>query len=237
MKKHMPCSSSNHRRRALATSLPLALGASLLSFCGHGHHGAKGVHDEHRFQNADQWAKVFEDPRRDAWQRPDALIRTLDLDPAARVADIGSATGYLTVRLARAVPRGRVYGFDLQPDMVRYLAERAQREKLPQLTSLKARRDGIDVPEPLDLVFTCNTYHHLEDRVAYFRRIASQLKPSGRVAVVDFKPGPLPVGPPERHRVRLEMLDRELTAAGFVKVSHDLSTLPHQYIAMYRKAP
>lgn len=234
----------------LLLPLPLALSCGGSAppprrHAGHHHHrDAPGEHSEyrthrkhHRFHDAERWAKIFESPKRDAWQRPDALVAALGLRPGDRVADIGAATGYLTVRLARAVPQGKVYGFDIEPDMVRYLAARATREKLGNLTALAAAKDAIRSPEPLDLVFTCNTYHHLPDRVAYFKRLAAQLKPGGRVAVVDFKMGPLPVGPPERERVPLPTLHAELTAAGFVKVSHDVTTLPHQYIAIYRKAP
>jgi hypothetical protein len=64
--------------------------------------------DHHRFDDADAWAARFEDPKRDAWQRPDEVIALLALAPDAKVADIGSATGYFPVRVARAVPQGHV---------------------------------------------------------------------------------------------------------------------------------
>src|SRR5688500_2205030 len=89
----------------------------------HDTHGLGGPHAA--FANADAWTQVFDDPTRDAWQRPDEVLRALELGPAMTVADVGAGTGYLSVRLARAVPRGEVIATDLEPDMVRFLSERA----------------------------------------------------------------------------------------------------------------
>src|SRR6266496_1223846 len=104
----------------------------------------------HRFGDAEKWAKVFDDPERDAWQKPHEVIEALALAPDAVVADIGSGTGYFAVRLARFVPKGRVYGVDTEPGMVKYLAERARREGLANLVSIAGqcgpRADGGRVP-------------------------------------------------------------------------------------------
>ena len=96
-------------------------------------HGEQHMH--RRFDDAEKWSKVFDDPARDAWQKPVEVIAALKLAPDAVVADIGSGTGYFAVRLARAVPRGRVYGADVEPEMVRFLNDRAARESLGNLSS------------------------------------------------------------------------------------------------------
>ena len=118
-------------------------------------------HHQHRFQDAERWSGVFDDPARDAWQKPDDVIRALAVAPDALVADIGSGTGYFAVRLARAVPRGHVYGADLEPDMVKYLAERGRRDGLTNLTSIQAAPSDPRFPQPVDLVLVVNTYHHI----------------------------------------------------------------------------
>src|SRR5512143_3695049 len=92
----------------------------------------------HRFEHADEWAKQFDDPSRDAWQQPDRVIAALALTPAMTVADVGAGTGYFSVRLARAVPQGEVLATDIEPDMVRYLGERATREHLPNIKAVLA---------------------------------------------------------------------------------------------------
>jgi len=62
-------------------------------------------HAYHRFEHAEDWVARFEDPSRDAWQKPDEVIRTFSASPSASVADIGAGTGYFSVRLARATAR------------------------------------------------------------------------------------------------------------------------------------
>jgi cyclopropane fatty-acyl-phospholipid synthase-like methyltransferase len=88
-----------------------------------------------RFDDAERWSKPFDDPERDAWQKPEEVIRALKLPSGATVVDLDSGTGYFAVRLARSLPKGRVFGADLEPNMVRYLNERAAREKLPNLSA------------------------------------------------------------------------------------------------------
>src|SRR5882672_3034670 len=93
---------------------------------------------EHGFRDAEKWAQVFDDPARDAWQKPHEVIEALSLKPDAVVADIGAGTGYFAMRLASMLPRGRVYAIDVEPGMVKYLAERAQREGRKNMIAVAA---------------------------------------------------------------------------------------------------
>src|SRR5690606_19691251 len=108
-----------NRRRWLATALCAACATATPVLAQ-----APSTH-RHRFSDAERWAQVFDDPKRDLWQKPDEVLRALALPPDAVVADLGAGTGYFAVRLARRLPSGRVYGVDVEPDMVRHLAERA----------------------------------------------------------------------------------------------------------------
>jgi SAM-dependent methyltransferase len=200
---------------------------------GHTGHAHRVEHAHHGFQGAEQWAKVFDDPARDAWQRPDAVLDRLELRDGMRVADVGAGTGYFAVRLARRLPGGRVYGVDVEPDMVRYLAERASREHLPNLESRLAAPDDPLLPEPVDLVLVVDVYHHLPDRAAYFARVARQLAPGGRVAIVDFKMGDRPVGPPDRMKIPADRIVAEMHAAGYRVALDDRELLPHQNLLIF----
>jgi predicted methyltransferase len=72
----------------------------------------------HWFSGAERWAQVFDDPERDAWQKPHEVLQALKLAPDASVADIGSGTGYFAVRFAHRVPKGCVYGVDAERDFL-----------------------------------------------------------------------------------------------------------------------
>jgi cyclopropane fatty-acyl-phospholipid synthase-like methyltransferase len=123
---------------------------------------------QHSFEGAEQWAKEFDDPDRDAWQKPHEVIQALALKPDAVIADIGAGTGYFSVRLAHMVPKGRVYGVDTEPDMVKYLAERAKRDGLKNLIAVHAAPDDPRLPEKVDLIIMVDTFHHIEGRDRYF---------------------------------------------------------------------
>ena len=143
---------------------------------------------QHSFGDAEKWAHVFDDPERDAWQKPHEVIQALALKPDAVVADLGAGTGYFSVRLAHMLPKGTVYAVDVEPDMVKYLGERAKREGLSNLKPVAGKRVTMRAcPQKVDLVLLVDVYHHIDDRERYFRKLAGSLKPGGRVAVIDFR--------------------------------------------------
>ncbi len=120
---------------------------------------------------------------------------------------------------------------DVEPDMVRYLGERAQREQLVNLVPVQASADAANLPEPVDLILVVDTYHHIGHRVPYFAKLKSSLRPGGRLAIVDFK-ADSPIGPPAEHRISPEKVTEELAAAGYKPVeSQDF--LPRQYFLVF----
>jgi SAM-dependent methyltransferase len=211
--------------------LLLAAMAGILVLSGPSSAQSPDTH-RHRFDDADEWAKVFDDPARDAWQKPHEVIKALGLAPDAVVADIGSGTGYFAVRLAHRVPKGRVFGVDTEPAMVKHLAERAKREGLVNLVSLAGAPGDPRLPEKVDLILLVNVYHHIAAREEYFRRLQASLKPGGRIATIDFRVD-APMGPPRRERVSAERVRAELGRAGYA-VAEEHRFLPDQYFLVFR---
>jgi len=201
------------------------------------HKDSGNQHDDatarHSFTDAEAWADRFEDPARDSWQLPDSVVATLAVRDDLVVADIGSATGYFPVRFARACPNGYVIGADIEAEMVWFLNERSRREQLPNLVSVLAAPDDPHLPMQVDLIFLCNTYHHIDGRVDYFTRLKEQLRPHGRVAVVDFRPSSHR-GPP--HKLAPDVIESEMSEAGYALVeTHDF--LPDQYFLVFEERP
>jgi SAM-dependent methyltransferase len=190
-----------------------------------------GMH--HSFENAEQWAKQFDDPNRDAWQKPDAVLDALQLVPTALVADLGAGTGYFSVRLAKRVPQGKVYAVDIEPDMLRYLGERKHHEHLSVLEPVQASADAANLPEPVDLVLVVDTYHHIDNRTAYFAKLRESLRPDGRLAIIDFKVD-APEGPPPEFRMPPEKVTAELETAGYRLVATP-PFLPRQYFLVFQR--
>lgn len=187
---------------------------------------------QHSFSGAEQWAHVFDDPTRDAWQKPHEVIQALAPRPDAVIADIGSGTGYFAVRFANMVPKGRVYGVDVEPDMVRYLAERAKREHLQNVVAVAGAPGDPRLPEKADLVLMVDVFHHIENRASYLRKLRASLKPGGCIAIIDFRMDS-PEGPPKAARIAPESVIAELKGAGYT-LAQEHRFLPNQYFLVFR---
>ena len=217
------------------SSLTAALALLALAGALPGPAAAQSPHThQHSFGDAEKWAKVFDDPERDAWQKPHEVIQALALKPDAVIADIGAGTGYFSARFANMTPQGRVYGVDTEPDMVRHLAERARREGLKNLTAVAAQPGDPRLPEKADLIILVDVYHHIESREGYFRSLRKALKPGGRVAVIDFRMDS-PVGPPKIARIAPDKVKSELKRAGYV-LAQEHAFLPNQYFLIFQPA-
>lgn len=200
--------------------------------CSHQGHGAGGAH--HAFVDADARTRLFDDPARDEWQCSDDVLRALELEPTLAVADVGAGTGYFSVRLARAVPRGEVIATDLEPDMVRFLNERARRERLPNLHAIQATPTASGLAAgSVDRILIVHMWHHLADGGEYARDLAAALRPGGRLLVVDFSLS-AQRGPPTGMRVAPEALSAELEGAGLSAGVSPIA-IPDQYLVEARR--
>lgn len=186
---------------------------------------------EHHPMPIDQYIARLEDPKRDDWQKPEAVLKALNLQEGQVIADIGAGSGYFTLRLARAVgEKGRVFAVDVEEDMVAYLQQRLTKENVTNVHAMKVPpHDPLLIDGSLDVAFVCDVYHHIEERNGYLRKLRKALKPDGRVVIVDFYQKETPIGPPMSMRLSEETVQKELLAAG-LKVTEKLTFLPYQYI-------
>jgi ubiquinone/menaquinone biosynthesis C-methylase UbiE len=188
-------------------------------------------HMHRRFDQPEQWTKSFDDPARDQWQMPERVIATLGVKPGQTVADVGAGTGYFTVRLAKAV--NRVIASDIEASMVDFIRQRAAKAGLVNVTAVVASAESANLPEPVDVILLVNTYHHILHRPMYFRKLASSLKPGGRLAIVDWRPEAA-MGPPKEFKFTVARMAAELESAGFKKAAqHDF--LPNQNFVIFSR--
>ena len=159
---------------------------------------------------------AYEGVARDDWQQPQKVIAALKIQPGSLVADLGSGGGYFTFKLAEAVgPTGKVYAIDVDPDMVELIAKTSKDKAVANVEPILAKPNDPSLPNTgVDLIFTSNTYHHLDNRVAYFANLQRHLRPGGKVAVLDFDRRAWLEGL-LRHYTPSEFIKREMEQAGY----------------------
>ena len=187
------------------------------------------VPHQHHPPSSDEYARVLEDPSRDEWQKPHDVVTALDLKPTEVVADIGAGTGYFARRFAHHA--GRVYAVDIDEKLLAI----ASKDAPANLTTVLAAPDDPRLPErSVDTIIFCDVLHHIENRAAYYPKLARALRPGGRIVVIDFYAKPLPVGPPPSMKLSDQTVISELRDAGFTLVKR-LDTLPYQYILFFER--
>ena len=139
------------------------------------------------------------------------VMDVLGIAPGKIVADIGAGSGWFTVRAARRVGEaGVVYAVDINPEAVRYIGGRAQKENLHNVKTILSKADDpLLPPDSVDAVLLLKTYHEVADPVALLRNLRPALRPGAKVGVIDRN------GNGEDHGVGREVVLREAKEAGY----------------------
>jgi len=186
------------------------------------------VPHQHHPPSSEEYAKVLEDPSRDEWQKPHEVVMALNLKSTETVADIGSGTGYFARRFANHA--AKVYAVDIDEKLL----ETARAASLPNLQTVLAAPDDPRLPAKVDTIFFCDVLHHIDNRPAYYVKMAKELKVSGRVVVIDFNAKDSPVGPPQAMKLSEEQVISEFGMAGFA-LAKRLDILPYQYFLFFER--
>lgn len=186
----------------------------------------------HEFKNIEQWIARLDNPEREKKQLPNEVIAKLELQSGDVLADIGAGTGYFALRIAAAYPKVRVIAADSEPEMVAYLQYQAAERKLANLEPIVIDSTGPELPAKASVALTVNTYHHIDNRVAYLKRLGANMAPGARIAVIDFNMES-PEGPPPDHRVPTAQVVDEFKQAGYI-LTQEWKFLPNQFFLVFK---
>ena len=158
------------------------------------------------------------------------------LRPGLDVADIGAGSGYFSVPFAKQLgPEGTVYAVDVQQDLIDHLAERAKSDNAPNLEPVLGKfGDPLLAAASVDLIFICDVVHHIDNRQAYYAKLARALRAGGRIAIIDFYKKDQPVGPGKEMKIAKQDMIAEFEQAGF-QLAREHDFLPYQYFLIFER--
>jgi predicted methyltransferase len=180
------------------------------------------------------------DPARDEKQRPGELLRAIGLQPGMTVADVGTGIGYMLPFLSRRVGAdGHVIAEDIFDDFLASAKQRASNQKLANVTFVKGSETDPYLPEgALDIVLALDVYHHFDYPEKMLAAIHKSLKPSGRLAIVEYyKRQEAMAGGRALTHIRLDMPDviKEIEANHFHLIAEKEHIPDSQYLLILRK--
>lgn len=197
-------------------------------------HGIK-PHDMKPFEDVEKYIAFLEREDRDEWQRPDVLVDSLGLSGSETLVDLGAGSGYFSFRFANALPGGKVVSIDIEPEMIRHIHHKAMTTGVKNVEVRLAEPDNPSIPKTADWVFICDVLHHVQGREGWLKQMHTQMKCGAKVALIEFKEGDLPEGPPESLKIgKPEMIDL-MKNAGFEWLEEKKGLLPYQHVLIFKK--
>lgn len=175
---------------------------------------------------------------RDGWQHPERVVAELELAPGDRVAEIGAGSGYWLPWLSAAVGEdGLVVAVEVEPELVAELTRIVSEAGYENVQVVLGAYANPNLPDGgIDLAMTSLTYHHIEDRVAYFRALKVDLAEGGRVVHLDDRPdSPAPISwfQGDGHWTEPKRIAEEMVAAGYERTA-SFDFLPAQSFQVFR---
>lgn len=184
-----------------------------------------------------QGASWLERGEREREEDPDLAIRLLKIQKGSTVADVGAGSGYITLRLARAVgPMGKVYANDIQPGMLDLLQKNVAKAKVANVVPILGTIDDPKLPaDSIDLAIMVDVYHEFSQPQKMLQRLRDALKPTGRLVLLEYRAEDpnVPIRP--EHKMTKAQVKQEVEHEGF-KQSRVFDDLPWQHLFIFAKS-
>jgi ubiquinone/menaquinone biosynthesis C-methylase UbiE len=194
------------------------------------------------YQNPEfeRWVTIFESPGREVYDRREAIVEALALEPGMVVADIGAGTGLFSLMFSpRVGATGSVYAVDISRTFIDNILRRARGQDMKNVIGIVSdQKDTRLPPTSIDLAFICDTYHHFEFPQTMLASIQRALRPGGRLVIIDFRKQPAVSTAWVMSHVRADktIVTDEVTRAGFRLIA-DRDILTRNYYLEFEKHP
>lgn len=187
----------------------------------------------------EEWTERFETESREIFQNREGILKALALKPGMTVADIGAGTGLFTLPFAKTVgDQGKVYAVEIAKNFLEHIRARANQAKAPNIETILGTEKSVELPEAsIDLAFICDVYHHFEFPQASLQSLHQAIKPGGTLILIDFKriEGVSSDWTLGHVRAGQEVFEKEVTDAGFEKITEVTDLLKENYFVKFRR--
>ena len=166
--------------------------------------------------------------------KPDSVIEILEIKKGWYIGDLGAGGGYYTYRFAEETGSiGRVFAADINKEFLAGIGETAKEKGFSNVHIIYSSKDDSKFEDQsLDLLFTRNTFHHIDNKNQYMKKLAQKIKPEGKIALIDYKKE-ASSGPPGHNVTRDEILS-SIEDTGLV-VDKEYDFLEKQYFFVLKK--
>jgi ubiquinone/menaquinone biosynthesis C-methylase UbiE len=179
-----------------------------------------------------QW---LERNRRTQEENTNLALASLPLKSNSVVADVGAGSGFYTFRVARRIPKGKVYAVEIQDDAIAYLKKKALDGRLANVEVVKGTEKAPNLPaNSIDLAFMVDVYHELEYPASYLTALHKALKPNGQLLLIEYKEEDPKVAIKPEHKMSVKQAKKELSSRGFKLVKNG-TFLPLQHFLLFKK--
>ena len=175
-------------------------------------------------------AAVLECEDRKTWQNPEEVLSAVELQTGFVATDLGCGTGYFTLALARKVKK--VYGIDVQKEMLRLLEDKIRKLGIKNVEPLLSKPNEIPLEDrSVDLLISINTLHEFDDRTRIVEEMKRVVRKGGKILIVDFKKEDTGFGPPVKIRVSRDRAIRIFQTNGLALLK--AKDLPYHYLLVF----
>lgn len=198
-----------------------------------------GINDTFRNPNVKDFVERFEGESREIFDKRNAVLKACDLKPGQAVADIGAGTGLYTRLFAQAVGNeGRVYAVDISQKFLDHIRQSAEKLELKNVKTVLGKDASPELAaNSVDVVFICDTYHHFEFPFKIMKEIHAAMKPGGKLIIIDFIriPGQSREWVLNHVRAGQDVVEKEITQAGFTKTGEHKNIFKENYFIVFEK--
>jgi len=198
-----------------------------------------GINKSYQNPKVDGAVKRFESQGREIFQHREAIVEACELKPGMDVADVGAGSGLFTRLFApKVLPEGTVFAVDIAEPFLEHIKKTCADQKVENVETVLCTPTSTKLkPKSVDLVFTCDTYHHFEFPYKTLASIRRALRPGGRLIVIDFKKedAERPDWVNNHVRANKKTVIEEVTKAGFKLIDEPDLEMKGQYVLRFEK--